>query len=148
MNKNTPQKNRNRFSEKGLKHCGRCNQDKPKSEFYSSAGKIRAGCKACHRAASSERSSEYYRTHKAETDGRVTEWRRNNRGRYNKMVSAGVKRYRQRKADRGQTFLPLTSPQNSPPPANAIASPLQRESKSASSARPRTRARKSPPVIS
>jgi recombinational DNA repair protein (RecF pathway) len=90
------------------KHCNLCGTTKPLTEFYTKPnGKPRAGCKACLCAASRKRDPEYQKTHRESCRAKALRWRKRNLERARKLSCAAVKRYRRRKRDRSQTFLPL-----------------------------------------
>lgn len=92
------------------KHCNLCDTTKPLAEFYIlPTGKPRPGCKACLCAASRKRDPIYQSTHRERCNAKVKHWRKRNLEHARKLSCAGVKRYRSRKRDLGQTLLQLTA---------------------------------------
>lgn len=98
-------------------YCRHCKTDKPLTEFYTKPnGQPRAGCKACLCAASRRRDPIYQKNHRARCNAKVRHWRKRNLKHARALSVAGVQRWRRRKRDRNQEFLPLDLEKNSPHP--------------------------------
>lgn len=92
------------------KQCSLCGATKPLTEFHTKPnGQPRARCKVCLCAESRRRDPIWQKANPEKCRARARRWRERNPERASKLACAAVKRYRRRKRDRGQTFLPLDS---------------------------------------
>ena len=90
------------------KRCNLCGETKPLADYYPKPdGTPRARCKVCLRADSRGRDPDYYKKNPEGCKAKVRRWIERNRPKYNKIMSAAVKRSRRKKRERGTGLLPL-----------------------------------------